>query len=1139
MRRRRSRFASEIDDFAKSFHAGWRMMDGVVRPRRSERLSPTEERRRRDEGEMERYQNDAEREAVGRRPARDGGNPGSGSELSRAGGAIGGIESSHRWDAVGPKTRNGDRAYGYYQVMGNNVGPWTQKYYGERLSPQEFLKNRDAQQAVFDGEFGRLKAKHGRDGAARAWFAGEGGMRDDNRRDVLGTSVRGYADKFNKRFNASSGDGSGEGALDGVTREGNPDGESGQFALQEPEQTAELEQPAEPESDFGDEFGDEFGDGMEETVFAAAGGAVPAAGWNTMAPDRRGAVFQRFNGQRRPSRPAVTPVLPVDGEGAAAPRVRAGERLRQMRSDRSTRDEQARRDAEAARAAAANAGFYKFDDENAFANRVWGLNARESLSSQPTFTQHNLGYSSEGGDNMRAERVNNPFIEEIRGAHDRFGGLRTDPTGSYLIRPPGANAPKEQQEEYRRLPRARGERDLRVPQQWFADGGYVEYLDEEPASDEFVPEDGREDESRYAEPYQPGPSGALDVDPVDRTEAQPFANPQPARSTRGGFRQEGGDEDTPGYSPAPDPRDRTAGFRQEGGTEDTPPHSPAVPAGREKGERAPTPPRRPREGGAPRGGGERRPGPPTRLNNGPAAGEARQQSDGAQFYGSESPTQFLMNEAAANGPGDAVRAGMGWIQRAFGFDAGAVNPGPSDLRRQERLRAFATNAEAPTMEEVRQIDRTIDPDGKLQPHQRSLARLYGMYRYWEDRGEPEKAAKTAGAMLLHVKRNAQIYGADILDRLQRGDAQGAAKAAEAGYAQHPDGKRVEVKPDKGGFQFRMFDDNGEITQEGKLTVNEMMRVATGLQDGTQWFQSMGFLASQQGRQARGAQGGRGQPSERSPRAPAPPRLSEGERREQADQQRRTTADQQRAAAVDTAAKRQMESVDQQADMASGEGIRARAANRQAIQSSADQVKQLQQNVSRADEEFRRAVPRANVPKADQDEVRTGASAVFGTAADGKKEADPFGKVPEAQRSAVATVVSRAAARAVMAGSGLTSDAAGRIVAEIIAKGPEFRADGTVAPRGDGRGVGVYLDRQSLEDIARLRKGQPSAPQQPAQQTAPRPAQRSGAAAQPAPPVASGGPSPMAKAFRPAWQSYADRALGQQAGKAIADAAKER
>lgn len=111
--------------------------------------------------------------------------------------AISGIESSGRYNLVGPPTRTGDRALGKYQVMSANVAEWTKEALGQSMTPQQFLADPKAQDAVFQHQFGKYVQKYGPEGAARAWFAGEGGMNDPNRRDVLGTSVAGYADKFN------------------------------------------------------------------------------------------------------------------------------------------------------------------------------------------------------------------------------------------------------------------------------------------------------------------------------------------------------------------------------------------------------------------------------------------------------------------------------------------------------------------------------------------------------------------------------------------------------------------------------------------------------------------------------------------------------------------------------------------------------------------------------------------------------------------------------------------------------------------------------------------------------------------------------------------------------------------------------
>jgi hypothetical protein len=112
------------------------------------------------------------------------------------GSAIAGIESGGKYDALGPETGKG-RAYGKYQVMDFNIGPWTAEVLGKPMTPQEFVANPQAQDAVFRAKFGQLAQKHGPEGAARAWFAGEGGMNNPNAADVNGMTVAKYAQKFN------------------------------------------------------------------------------------------------------------------------------------------------------------------------------------------------------------------------------------------------------------------------------------------------------------------------------------------------------------------------------------------------------------------------------------------------------------------------------------------------------------------------------------------------------------------------------------------------------------------------------------------------------------------------------------------------------------------------------------------------------------------------------------------------------------------------------------------------------------------------------------------------------------------------------------------------------------------------------
>lgn len=111
--------------------------------------------------------------------------------------SIAGIESGGRYDAVGPRNPDGDHAFGKYQVKGSNIGPWTQEILGRAMSPQEFLQSPQAQEAVFRAKFGQYRQQYGSDeAAARAWFAGPGGMNNPNARDVNGMTVAQYSQKF-------------------------------------------------------------------------------------------------------------------------------------------------------------------------------------------------------------------------------------------------------------------------------------------------------------------------------------------------------------------------------------------------------------------------------------------------------------------------------------------------------------------------------------------------------------------------------------------------------------------------------------------------------------------------------------------------------------------------------------------------------------------------------------------------------------------------------------------------------------------------------------------------------------------------------------------------------------------------------
>jgi hypothetical protein len=100
--------------------------------------------------------------------------------------AIIGKESGGNYSAVNPDSG----ALGIGQVMPDNVGPWTQKYLGRRLTPQQFLRDRNAQDTVINGRFRDMLADQEKAGfsgeqairrAAAVWYSGQAKLWNDTR----------------------------------------------------------------------------------------------------------------------------------------------------------------------------------------------------------------------------------------------------------------------------------------------------------------------------------------------------------------------------------------------------------------------------------------------------------------------------------------------------------------------------------------------------------------------------------------------------------------------------------------------------------------------------------------------------------------------------------------------------------------------------------------------------------------------------------------------------------------------------------------------------------------------------------------------------------------------------------------------
>jgi hypothetical protein len=116
--------------------------------------------------------------------------------------ALAAVESGGRYDALGPVMETGsyrgDRAYGKYQVMGKNIPSWTKEALGTSMTPDEFLANTDAQDAVAAHFMQKSYQKYGTwEDAASVWFTGRPLAQAGNASDGY-TSVQDYVAKFQR-----------------------------------------------------------------------------------------------------------------------------------------------------------------------------------------------------------------------------------------------------------------------------------------------------------------------------------------------------------------------------------------------------------------------------------------------------------------------------------------------------------------------------------------------------------------------------------------------------------------------------------------------------------------------------------------------------------------------------------------------------------------------------------------------------------------------------------------------------------------------------------------------------------------------------------------------------------------------------
>lgn len=147
-------------------------------------------------------------------------------------------------------------------------------------------------------------------------------------------------------------------------------------------------------------------------------------------------------------------------------------------------------------------------------------------------------------------------------------------------------------------------------------------------------------------------------------------------------------------------------------------------------------------------------------------------------------------------------------------------------------------------EEIKAINKAVDPNGELSESARVIARLDAGVKYHLARGDQKKAAEMAKSLLAYGGLQASKFGAAAARAMQVGKNDEAAKYIALGLDQVPDGRSIGVAADKNGAFHATAKDpqTGEVHDLGNFDTAQVMKLALGLQSGQEFYTRVAQIA---------------------------------------------------------------------------------------------------------------------------------------------------------------------------------------------------------------------------------------------------------------------------------------------------------
>ena len=204
------------------------------------------------------------------------------------------------------------------------------------------------------------------------------------------------------------------------------------------------------------------------------------------------------------------------------------------------------------------------------------------------------------------------------------------------------------------------------------------------------------------------------------------------------------------------------------------------------------------------------------------------------------PEQTQATRFIVEGAQEAASVAMPLLVQDAKGDKAAVGPGSE---RQD----ITTNTGGLSPREWEAAIKAIDPNGEIPSHLKGAAVLSSTYRYFVEKGQPEKAARIAKAIIIADKQMSQTLGALAMNAIQNGDQQAAAKLLGDAFNRFPSGHEIKVGTGPNGQLTYTIMNEGEQVDQGTLSTDQFWALAGQVRNGSLFIQEMGRFADTYGR----------------------------------------------------------------------------------------------------------------------------------------------------------------------------------------------------------------------------------------------------------------------------------------------------